>query len=1173
MSESIATGFHAIHANHLEDLRRVVVWICRNQPLPPLESETFLVQSNGIAQWLKLALAERAEDDKGGLGIAAGVDFLFPARFIWQAYRAVLSEEEVPEYSPFDKSRLVWRLYRLFPALLPHDPVFAPLARFVEGVDPEQRRFQLAEKVADLFDQYQVFRADWLSAWEEGHDDITDAWGRAHPLDPELRWQPVLWRALVEDAGDEAHTSRSRIHTRFMEQGATLSRPAHPERLPKRIVVFGVSSLPRQALEALHVLSRFAQVVLCVHNPCRYYWADIVSDRELLTAERKRGARHPRLVAITDPDELHQHANPLLATWGKQGRDYIRLLDEFDNPEHYQHQFSTPDQKIDIFSEHGDLDNQGILHHLQNDILDLRPLSEIKEEGRELNLEQDHSVVFHIAHSPLREVEILHDQLLAAFSTNPELRPRDIMVMVPDINDYAAHIQAVFGLHEPGSPLHIPFTISDQGRRHQEPVLIALETLLSLPGSRFTVSEILSLLEVPALRQRFGLEEDDIPLLRNWVEGSNIRWGLHSQHRSSLDLPPGMERNTWQVGLRSMLLGYAMGDDGPWQDLEPFGEVGGLEAAIVGKLHEFLSQLEALWLQLQQDQSPDQWKTLFSSMLEQFFADAEGQDLLLLNRFRDQLGRWYEDCVASGLQDHALSLDIVKDVLLEGLDEGGLNQRFLAGKVNFATLMPMRSIPFARVCLLGMNDGDYPRSRPPVDFDLMASDYRPGDRSRREDDRYLFLEALLSARQQLYISWVGRSIKDDSERPPSVLVAQLRDYLNSVWQPLGTAKAAEAITTLHPLQPFSPSYFPHDQSRDVAAVLRQRRLFTFEAEWQQVHHGVEASAVATPLDYTAPEEPISLAMVSAFLKKPVESFYNRSLQVYFEDIDDNDSDNEAFALDGLEKWQADNELINRCLLKADSEDDFRQRVDQELDRMVRAGGLGMGITERTLRHELSRRLPNLYQRYARALAMWPTCADDILNIDYVFPSEHGELRVQDSIRDLRSNGQGRYCRVVLARSSLLQGSGNRKLVRYPNLLDDWVIHLAGQLVRPFETLVLAKEEDRRILLPSLEADVARELFETILTHWIEGHRRPLPLQAEAGFAWACAGDDEAVASQRAEEAYNSRLEWDLGYLRAAYENFAALMADGSFPELAEALYQPLWHHEQRGQELLKEWPQ
>ncbi|MFW5823649.1 MAG: exodeoxyribonuclease V subunit gamma, partial [Marinobacter sp.] len=567
MPESnIQPGFHAIHANHLEDLRRAVVYLCRQTPMPPLESETFLVQSNGIAQWLKLALAEKRTGDgrEGGLGIAAGMDFLFPARFIWQAYRAVLPDGEVPETSPFDKRRLVWRLYRLLPQLVHGDDAFLPLARFLEGADPDLRAFQLAEKVADLFDQYQVFRADWLSAWEQGREVMITARGEQQALDTETLWQPRLWQALVADVGELAHTSRSRIHTRFIEQGTRGTPPANPQRLPGRIVVFGVSSLPRQALEALYILSRFSQVVLCVHNPSQYYWADIISDRDLLNARRRRGREHPALAGVADPDQLHQHANPLLAAWGKQGRDYIRLLDEFDDPQQYQDHFQTPDNRIDIFSDHGDPDAPCLLHQLQNDIHNLTPLREIRDQQRTLDPARDHSLAFHDAHSPQREVEILHDQLLAAFNADATLRPRDVIVMVPDINVYAPHIQAVFGRHDAGSTRHIPFTISDQGQRHHEPVLIALETLMGLPGSRFSVSEIISLLEVPGIRQRFAIDEEDIPLARRWVEGANIRWGLHRQQRESLELPGDLARNTWQAGLRSMLLGYGMGDDEPW---------------------------------------------------------------------------------------------------------------------------------------------------------------------------------------------------------------------------------------------------------------------------------------------------------------------------------------------------------------------------------------------------------------------------------------------------------------------------------------------------------------------------------------------------------------------------------------------------------------------------------
>lgn len=1178
---TIEPGFHAIHANHLEDLRRAVVWICGNSPLPPLESETFLVQSNGIAQWLKLALAEDPAEagGDGGMGIAAGMDFLFPARFIWQAYRAVLTSAGVPEQSPFDKSRLVWRLFRMLPQLIDEDEVFAPLRRFMAGSDTETRRYQLAGKIADLFDQYQVFRADWLADWEAGQDRLRMARGEFRELGDELRWQAVLWRALVDDVGEHAGTSRSRIHTRFMEEGQRLTAADRPHNLPRRIVVFGVSSLPKQALEALSILSRVSQVVLCVHNPSEFYWADIISDRDLLTADRKRGLSHPKLAALTDPDSLHQHANPLLAAWGKQGRDYIRLLDEFDNPDAYQGRLATPDGRIDIFTPHGDPGEPTLLHQIQDDIRALTSQAEMLAQARTLDPFRDDSVVFHDAHSPQREVEILHDQLLAAFNSNPELRPRDVIVMVPDVDTYAPHIQAVFGRYTSSSRRYIPFTISDQGQRHRQPVLIALDTLMALPESRFGVSEIISLLEVPAVRNRFGIAEADLPLVRQWVEGANIRWGLHSEHRSTLDLPDGLDRNTWQAGLRRMLLGYGTGRDAAWQGIEPFDEIGGLQASVAGNLFRFIDRLEDLWHQLRETATPAGWLALLQSLFERFFEDLSDDELLLINRLRRQAEQWQQDCDSAGMGDVELPLSIVREILLEGLEEGGLNQRFLAGKVNFATLMPMRAIPFRRVCLLGMNDGDYPRSRPPVDFDLMALDYRPGDRSRREDDRYLFLEALLSAREQLYISWVGRSIRDDSERPPSVLVSQLRDHLDAVWQvPDAEQKASAAMTVEHPLQPFSRDYFPtanrgpgEDSSPNVNEVLAARRRFTYDREWLSAHQSRDAEAEQSPLPYLSPAEPITLADVGAFMKRPVEIFYRRRLQVRFADVESVDTDNEAFAMDGLQHWRLEDELIRQAVMKADGEEDLKHRLDASLASMTRRGELGMGVTEVALARQLETRMPDLHRRYLEALTLWPEVVEEITGFEYQHRSGDDALAISDRFDNLRTRPDGAVCRVVIASSNLLEGAGGSRQVRFPALLEHWVMHLAGNCrFETFHTLVIAKEEKRVVSLPPMDSQSANECLAAILDGWIQGQTLPLPVESAAAFAYlrglypSRGEGSEDKAQQKAAEAYDKAIARDSGYLRRAYPDFQQMLADGQFSQLVSALYEPLWHAEQSG---------
>ncbi len=349
------------------------------------------------------------------------------------------------------------------------------------------------------------------------------------------------------------------------------------------------------------------------------------------------------------------------------------------------------------------------------------------------------------------------------------------------------------------------------------------------------MSDLLDLLDVPALRERFGIAEDDLPTLRRWIQGAGIRWGLHGRQRESLDLPDGMEQNTWAFGLRRLLLGYTVGEaaSGPWQGIEPFDEIGGLQAQLAGPLASLLETLERQWHALREPTDVNGWVQRLRRLLEDSFSGDDAQDSLMLAQLELALQAWQESAEQAGLT-RELPLSVVREHWLAQIDEHSLSQRFLAGAVNFATLMPMRAIPFKRVCLLGMNDGDYPRSHPPMDFDLMDGDYRPGDRSRREDDRYLFLEALLSARDQLYVSWVGRSIVDNSEKPPSVLVGQLRDHLRAGWHAAHDEELLSALTSEHPLQPFSRAYFPTPAALAERSI-GQRRLITYAHEWRAVH--------------------------------------------------------------------------------------------------------------------------------------------------------------------------------------------------------------------------------------------------------------------------------------------------------------------------------------------------
>jgi len=924
-------GFSVIHSNRMEDLRKVAVqWVLKH-PLAPLENEVFIVQSNGMAQWLKLALAEN-----DGCGISAAVSFQLPARFLWQAYRALLGPEGIPRESPYEKEPLKWRLMRLLKGLS-HENGFPTIARFLSDDPDSIKRYQLACRLSELYDQYQVYRADWLEDWALGRDQLRTAQGKPIPLPFDQRWQAGLWRLIQFDVPDSKRdTSRSSLHRRFMTASRNLSE--RPLTLPRRVIIFGVSTLPGQMLEALHALSGHVQILFFVHNPSRYYWADILEDRKLPPFEQNPHVTDSETFKTPHSEASHHDVNPLLASWGKQGRDYIGLLHGYDKPEEYRKKFG----EIELFDDFTDENRDApLLHRVQQAILDLKALPGLNETKQGISPD-DRSITFQLAYSRQREVEILQDQLLDLFKGNPELAPKDIIVMTPDIEVYTPHIESVFGNLSREDPRFVPFAITDRPDQAGLPMLKALEKLLHLPTSRMSQSDLLDFLQVPAFRHRFGLEEHDVQKLQLWIDGAGIRWGLSADQRMVFDLPHGIEANTWQFGLKRMLLGYAVGTGDSWRDIEPYGEIGGLEAELVGTLYSIVVLLEKHWQTLRSPGAPQDWYDRILALVNDFFLPTTSSDQVVHRLLEEILETWRNTCVDVGLKE-PLTLAVFRDVFKNAMKDQNMSQRFLAGMVNFCTLMPMRAIPFKVVCLLGMNDGEYPRSASPNDFDLMATPgvYRPGDRSRREDDRYLFLEALLSAREKLHISTIARDVMDNSERMPSVLVSQLRDYLAGGWRietSLSSKKHIDnaapllgQLTCLHPLQPFSKAYFlPHGD----------RELFTYAAEWRKMLNPEEMTLDQECLGPVQLETGPGLVHLIRCLKNPIKSFFNQRLNIYFDEVGTITRNQEPFALDGLSPFNQGKTLLNAGLAAPAPE--CSEAVDLAAQRMQRTGELPPG---------------------------------------------------------------------------------------------------------------------------------------------------------------------------------------------------------------------------------------
>ncbi len=1116
MPSAITPGLIILHGNQLEQLRSAVFQWVRQYPLDPLEQDIYLVQSNGVAEWLKIAIAEDT-------GVCAATRVELPGRFLWGIYRNMLGRDAIPISSSLDMSPLTWRLMRLIPELL-DQPDFAPLKRFLVDGEPA-RRLQLAQRLAGLIDLYQLYRADWLADWAQGLDQLRNAQGEVRALLPDQRWQAQLWRAILADIPEDSRgLGRVNIHQRFVAAIAAGARPV--TRLPRRVVLFGISALPRQTLEALSALSKHTQVLLAVPNPCQFYWGDIIEGSQLFKAQRKRQQLKGGVdLSQFSPEDLHAHCHPLLANWGRQGRDFVRMLDDFDQAEVTRERFSS--LRIDLFSE-----GQGnsLLERVQVAIRDLVPVVDHPDMQFD---RADKSIEFHVTHSVQREVEVLHDQLLAmladeAGNDKKALRPRDVIVMVPDIEVFSPSIRSVFGQYSRQDPRYIPFEIGDVKDRSINPILVAMDWLLRLPQQRCQQSEVRDLLEVPALAKRFGLTEEDLPQLAQWIEGAGVRWGLDQAHRAGLGLQASGEQNSWIFGLRRMLLGYASGDSATYFGVESYAEVGGLNAALAGSLAQFVETLMHWRAVLATSVSPEVWGVRARELLQFFFSANDESDQQILVRLDESLQNWLASCADAGYVE-AVPLAVVREAWMGAIDEQTLNHRFVSGGVTFCTLMPMRAVPFRVVCLLGLNDGDYPRRAQHVDFDLLAMPgmARPGDRSRRDDDRYLMLEALLSARDKLYISWIGRNVKDNSEQPASVLVSQLRDYLVAGWK-----CDLKEMTTEHPLQPFSRQYF------------EKNGLLTYAKEWRIAHSNIEAHIEedTLPVYELEPDFKLKMAELARFVKQPVKYFFRKRLGVIFTDDEASGEDDEPFGFNGLEEYKLVDSLLDDEGA-AEPLDQVASLLRQKAERLTREGALPIGLIGRQWQNRLVDELVPIRTEWLKLCAQYPMPAEK-LPVQF----NHDGISLDDWLDRVHSNGKESAWLTQIA-SKVTNSKGEP---RGEKLIDAWVRQLAAGALGYHVTGYLVAR-DAIITMPALDQAESSATLSTLISYWRDGINHPLRTACKTALAWLQEGKPDDVYDGN----YQIGGEVDDLCLARLWADYDELTEDPEWENCSRGLYGPL----------------
>jgi exodeoxyribonuclease V gamma subunit len=1030
----------------------------------PFAAEAVVIPTLGLERWLTQELALRQ-------GICANVSFLFPQRFVAGLMDAALPGRAAARF--YARENLTWGIMKLLPELAAR-PEFADLRRYLEQPRPELRRFQLAGKIASSFDRYLAFRPRMVLDWERG---------------TEKHWQAILWRELIRSAPG--------LHPPALadEFSAVLRRGTAP--LPERVSVFGMSTLPPFYTQFFQELAQVIEVHFFVMRPTPEWWSDIRSEREELRARRKAPA-------TAQLDLQFARGNPLLASFGKLGREFLESVTEL-NPTREHDQWEAPP-------------NDTILGQIQRDIFELH--DPIDSAPRSVAAD-DRSLQFHSCHSPMREMEVLHDQLLALFAQHSDLKPHDIVVMTPDISVYAPFIEAVFATAP--QELRIPFSIADRGMRAENGVIDTFLRILESAESRYPASSVLNILESVPLQRNFGLAEPDLEIIRVWIEETGIRWGIDAAHRAELGLPEFGE-NSWRSGLDRLLLGYAGPARGEklFAGILAYDKVEGNLAETLGHFAAFAEALFSTARALQHPRPLSEWQDTLRQMADRFFGanDEREPELHRLRRIIDSLG---ETAALSGF-DEPVSLDVLMAHLEQALASNESGSGFLVGCVTFCALKPMRTVPFRVVCLVGMNDTSYPRHDRPPAFDLVAQDPRPGDRTTRDDDRYLFLEALLSARDVFYLSYVGRSIRDSSPIPPSVLVSELLDYTG-------------AMVTEHPLQPFSPKYFTGTDG-----------LFSYSAE-NCLASGVAAEERSAPAPFIAarigePEaewQRLDNAKLRSFFGNPSKFLIRERLGLRLPRQDSLLEEAEPLEPGGLAKYKLEQDFLDRALSGEEFETWFP---------VARAGGeLPPGRAGESHLRELSENA-RLFAEAVRANAGQRGGEPEQLQLTI------GRFELSARIDNLFD-------------SRLMR---RRLTTRKPaDLLGAWIDHLLVNCIRSTESILITATKEKQPVIERFAplGGESRTLLALLLDFYWRGLREPLPFFPRSSLAFAerklhpTKGSSPLEKAQKAwgdsplprDNEFGMGPERENDYFDLAFRNVPDPLGQ-EFQEIAMAIFEP-----------------
>jgi exodeoxyribonuclease V gamma subunit len=864
-------------------LARVLV----SAPADPFTPDVVAVPSRGVERWIAQSLSTVLGTQPGrGDGVCANVVFPSPRRLAREAVAAGSGIDA--DDDPWAEHRLPWPLLEVIDGCA-SEHWCRTLGRhlgLMDGAVDRGRRMAVAQKLAGLFTAYAAQRPAMVRDWLDRRD--TDGFG--NPLDPDHVWQAELWRRLRGHIGTDGPAERVDAATAALRDDPALVD------LPQRLSLFGPTRLTTDQIQVVGALAAQRDVHLWLPYPSAGLWQHVAQ------ATGTPSTPVPDIPTRRDDPTADVPEHPLVRSLGRDAREMQLRLQAHTGIEHDEHLAVEPADDT-------------LLGALQRDLHQDRAPT----RGHRL-ADDDTSVQVHACHGRQRQVEVLREVLLGILADDPSIEPRDIIVMCPDIESYAPLVAATFGLssgdlddvnlHGAGDNAHpghrLTVRLADRSLRQTNPVLAVTAQLLELADSRLTASEVLDLAAMPPVRRRFGLDDDALERAGDWVRRAGVRWGLDADARAPYGLGQ-VNQNTWQSGLDRILVGVTMDEDDLriLDDTLPLDDVDSTEIDLAGRLAELLDRLEAAVHALNREQTLDEWVAAVAEAVESLV------DVAAHETWQTSQARWQLTDTLTSAEGHAegtaLRLSDVRALLGERLKGRPTRANFRTGALTMCTMVPMRSVPHRVVCLLGLDDGVFPRTTRVDGDDILARRPRVGERDARAEDRQLFLDAILAAKERLVCVYSGADERTGAARPPAVPLGELLDVLDGTARtPHG--KVRDRVLVRHPLQPFDARNF-------VPGELTRATAFSFD---RSAYHGSRTLQLGRaprppfltgPVPAREPLQTVELDTLVRFLEHPVKGFLRQRLELSATDDEDEPSDAIPVDPDALEKWAVGDRLL------------------------------------------------------------------------------------------------------------------------------------------------------------------------------------------------------------------------------------------------------------------------